>query len=136
MFPVYVIFLVIIVIVASERSSKFAKIIGKGNPVAVLATMILLSSAKFFNVIIASLNLTYYQPAYGSRNANIGAIRRSFESLRNEGNDTELETAMATYFVLAINILIIFLGIINFMLHLSSPGSGFCNIKTSPSSSG
>jgi hypothetical protein len=47
-FPVYVIFLVIIVIVASEHSSKFAKIIGKGNPVAVLATMILLSSAKFF----------------------------------------------------------------------------------------
>ena len=46
-FPVYVIFLVIIVIVASECSSKFAKIIGKGNPVGVLATMILLSSAKF-----------------------------------------------------------------------------------------
>ena len=40
-FPIYVIFLVIVVIVASERSSKFAKIIGKGNPVAVLATMIM-----------------------------------------------------------------------------------------------
>ena len=44
-FPVYII-LVIIVIVASERSSKFAKIISKGNPVAVLATMVLISCAK------------------------------------------------------------------------------------------
>ena len=36
-FPVFVIVLVIIVIVASQCSSKFAKIIGKGNPAAVLA---------------------------------------------------------------------------------------------------
>ena len=41
-FSAYVIILVIIVIVASECSSKFAKMIGKSNPVAVLATMILL----------------------------------------------------------------------------------------------
>ena len=45
-FPAYVILLFIIVIVASEYSSKFAKIIGKGNPVVVLATTILLSYAK------------------------------------------------------------------------------------------
>ena len=37
-FPTYVIVLVIIVIVVSECSSKFAKIIGKDNPVAVLDT--------------------------------------------------------------------------------------------------
>ena len=55
-FPIYVIFLVIIVIVASECSSKFAKIIGKGNPVAVLATMILLSYVKFLNIIFTSFS--------------------------------------------------------------------------------
>ena len=50
-FPAYVILLVTIVIVISEYSTKFAKLIGKGNPVAALATMILLSYAKFFAVI-------------------------------------------------------------------------------------
>ena len=68
--------------------------------------MILLSSAKFFNVIIVSFTLTYYQPAYGSRNVNIGAIRNTFESL----NDTEPEAA--TYSLLAIDIPIFFLGVI------------------------
>ena len=58
---VYVIVLVIIniVIVASECSSKFAKIIGKGNPVAVLATMILISCAKLFKTILTSFSLLY-----------------------------------------------------------------------------
>ena len=70
-FPAYVILLVIIVIVASECSSKFAKIIGKGNPVAVLATLVLLSYVKFFNVIVTSASLMYQQPAYGSRNLDL-----------------------------------------------------------------
>ena len=58
-------------LVASECSSKFAKIISKGNPVAVLATMILLSYTKFFNVILTSVSLLYLQPAYGSRNLDV-----------------------------------------------------------------
>ena len=58
-------------IVASECSSKFAKIIGKGNPVAVLDTMILLSYAKLFNTLLASASLIYWGPAYGSRNVDI-----------------------------------------------------------------
>ena len=62
-FPSYVIVLVVVVIVASECSSKFAKTIGKGNPVAVLATMILLSCSKFFNAIVASVSVLYAQPA-------------------------------------------------------------------------
>ena len=70
-FPTYVIFLVIIVIVASECSSKFAKIIGKGNPVAVLATMILVSYARFLNVILTSFTLLYLRPAYGSRHIDV-----------------------------------------------------------------
>ena len=62
-FPAYVIFLVIIVIVTSECSYTFAKIISKGNPVAVLATMILLSYAKLLNTILTSFTLFYFQPA-------------------------------------------------------------------------
>ena len=73
-FPAYVIFLVIIVIVVSECSSKFAKIIGKGNPVAVLATMILLSYARFLKVVITSFSLLYGQPAYGSSNVDLTKV--------------------------------------------------------------
>ena len=57
-FPVYVIFLVILVIVISEYSNKFAQLIGKRNPVATLATLILLSYAKLLHNIIASLSFT------------------------------------------------------------------------------
>ncbi len=70
-FPIYIIFLVIIVIILSECSTKFARIVGKGNPIAVLTTMILLSYTKFFNVVIGSISLLYSKPAYGSRNLNI-----------------------------------------------------------------
>ena len=73
-FPAYVIFLVIIVIVASECSSKFAKIIGKCNPVAVLATLILLSYAKIFNKILKLISLVYEQPAYGSRKFDVSRL--------------------------------------------------------------
>jgi hypothetical protein len=69
-FPAYVILLVVIVIVISEYSSKFARIIGKGNPVAVLATMILVSYTNLFKAVIGSVSLLYAQPAYGSLNFN------------------------------------------------------------------
>ena len=102
-FPLYVIFLVIIMIVASERSSKFAKIIGKGNPVAVLATMILLSLAKFINAIIVSFSLTYYKPAYGSRNVDVTKIEEY--NLRYVDKLESTDIVAATYSVLAIDIL-------------------------------
>ena len=51
-FPAYVILMVATVIFISERSSRFAKLIGKGNPVATLATLILLSYAKLLRAII------------------------------------------------------------------------------------
>ena len=67
-FPAYVIFLVIVMIVTSKYSSKFAKIIGKGNPVAVLATLILLSYTKILSTISSLfLSSLHLQPAYGSR---------------------------------------------------------------------
>jgi hypothetical protein len=66
-FPTYVIFLVILVIVISETSSRFAKLIGKRNPVATLATLILLCYAKLLHTIIASLSFTVLRYPDGSR---------------------------------------------------------------------
>ena len=108
-FPAYVIFLVIIVIVASECSSKFAKIIGKGNPVAVLATMILLSYAKFFNAILASVSLLYFQPAYGSRKVDVSRLGNALESI--ESTDQGREFQAIAYFLLSVSILILLLAI-------------------------
>ena len=55
-FPVYLIFLVVMIIIVSERSTKFARLLGKRNPVATLGTLILLSYAKLLHLIIASLS--------------------------------------------------------------------------------
>ena len=54
-FPVYVIVLVILVIIASEYFPKFATLIGKRDPVATLATLILLSYAKLLSTSITGL---------------------------------------------------------------------------------
>ena len=51
-FPTYVIILVTMVIFISERSSRFSKLIGKGNPVSTLAMLILLSYTKFLRATI------------------------------------------------------------------------------------
>ena len=51
-FPAYIIFLVVAIIWISSHSSVFSNLIGKGNPVATLATLILVSYAKFLQTII------------------------------------------------------------------------------------
>ena len=56
LFPTYVIFLVIMIIMVSEWSDKFSHFIGKKNPVATLATLILFSYAKLLNIIIKALS--------------------------------------------------------------------------------
>ena len=58
-FPAYVILLVVFIIVINEYSSKFTKIVGRGNPVAVLTTMILISYANLFKAIIGFIQLLY-----------------------------------------------------------------------------
>ena len=55
-FPTYIIFLVILVIILSSISSKFSNLLGKKNPVATLATLILLSYTKYLQIIIASFS--------------------------------------------------------------------------------
>ena len=65
-FPAHLVFLVIAVIAMSKWSSKFSQFVGKRNPVATLATLILLSYAKFLHVIIAALSFTILHYPDGS----------------------------------------------------------------------
>ena len=64
--PMYVIFLVIMVIAVSEHSTKFARLLSKKNPVETLATLILLSYTKFLNTVIASLSFAILDYPDGS----------------------------------------------------------------------
>ena len=56
LFPMYVLFLVIMIILVSEWCDKFSYLIGKRNPVATLATLVLFSYAKLLNIIIKALS--------------------------------------------------------------------------------
>ena len=109
-FPTYVIILVVIVIVASECSSKFAKIVGKGNPVAVLATLFLISYFRFFNVVLTSFSLMYLQPAHGSRNLDIKRLRNVLTQDVEQSNDSDFKAT--AYFLLIFSIFILLLCII------------------------
>ena len=117
MFPAYVVILVIIVVVASEYSPRFAKIIGNGNPVAVLATMILLSYAKLLNAILASFSMFYWKPAYGSSNLDITVVGNINEMIEELNNTTKFK--VLSYFWLAVNILVLLLCVIYITLVFS-----------------
>ena len=61
-FPFYVILLVVLLIVISSYSDKFSNLIGKKDPVATLATLILLSYARLLGISFIALSagtLTY-----------------------------------------------------------------------------
>ena len=55
LFPLYIIFIVIVIIVISSNSVRFSTLIGKRNPIAVLATLILLSYANFLETALLIL---------------------------------------------------------------------------------
>ena len=55
-FPVYIISLVVMVIIVSEYSPRFAGLIGKKDPISTLATLILLSYAKLLSTTITALS--------------------------------------------------------------------------------
>lgn len=57
-FPTYIISIVVAIILVSERSNRFVKLLGSTNPVAVLATLILLSFARLFQTIVTILSFT------------------------------------------------------------------------------
>ena len=56
LFPLYVIVLVVLLIVISSYSTKFSNYIGKRDPVATLATLILLSYAKLLGISFTILS--------------------------------------------------------------------------------
>ena len=63
-FPVYIWFLVGLVILVSHFSRRFAKLFGN-NPVSVLATLILLSYTKILRTLITAIHITYLEyPTY------------------------------------------------------------------------
>ena len=51
-FPIYIIFLVVLLIIISRYSSRFSELISRKNPVATLATLILISYGKLFHVVL------------------------------------------------------------------------------------
>ena len=68
-FPTYIITLVLLLIIVSRYSSRFSKLIAKRNPVAALATLILLSYGKLFHVVLMAQPFTFASLSYpnGSR---------------------------------------------------------------------
>ena len=66
-FPVYIWLLVGLMILVSNFSRRFAKLLGN-NPVSVLATLILLSYTKILRTLITVLYVTYLEyPTYNKR---------------------------------------------------------------------
>ena len=65
-FPTYVILLVVLVIVVSSYSSRFSNLIGKKDPVATLATLILLSYANLLGFCFKSLSVAILKYPGGS----------------------------------------------------------------------
>ncbi len=55
-FPIYMIFLVLVVIWVSSCSIKLSNLLGRRNPVATLATLILISYTKLLETVIASFS--------------------------------------------------------------------------------
>ena len=66
-YPAYVIFLVVVIICICEYSTRFAQILGKKNPVATLATLVLLSYTKVLQTIITALSVTTLNYPDGTR---------------------------------------------------------------------
>ena len=65
-FPAYIILLVVLVIIISSYSTKFSNLIGKKDPVATLATLILLSYAKLLEIFFKSLSVGILEYPDGS----------------------------------------------------------------------
>ena len=66
-FPFYIISLVVIIIKISEHSPRFVRLIGKRDPIATLATLILLSYAKLLSITITALSFAVIHYPDGSK---------------------------------------------------------------------
>ena len=65
--PTYFIVIVVAIIVVSNFSQKFSNLIGRRNPVAILATLILLSYSRYLQSIIVALSFAVLSYPDGSR---------------------------------------------------------------------
>ena len=63
-FPIYIIFLVVLLIIISRYSSRFSELISKRNPVATLATLILISYGKLFHVVLLAQPFSFAALTY------------------------------------------------------------------------
>ena len=70
-FPIYLVFLVLLIILLSQLSDRFARLIGRKNPVATLGTIILLSYTKFLQTV-----LVVGTPAFASMTYPDGSVAR------------------------------------------------------------
>ena len=66
-FTIYIVSLVVVVIIVSEYSPRFVRLIGKKDPIATLATLILLSYAKLLSVTIDILSFAVLHFPNGSQ---------------------------------------------------------------------
>ena len=66
-FPLYIIILVVVIIQLSYYFTAFGRLVGKKDPVATLATLILLSYAKLLQTIIAAFSSATLDYPDGSR---------------------------------------------------------------------
>ena len=65
-FPSYIFLLIGIIVIISRYSTLFTKYLGS-DPVAVLATLILLAFTKIFRTVLTVMSFTYIQSSDGSR---------------------------------------------------------------------
>ena len=90
-FPVYVIILIVLIIIVSSHSTKFSNLIGKKEPVATLATLILLSYAKLVGVSFKSLSRGIL--VYPNRNVS---LRLPDATIEYPSMNMDQSTLMAT----------------------------------------
>ena len=120
-FPVYIISLVVMVITVSEYSPRFAGLIGKRDPLATPATLILLSYAKLLSVTIAALSFAVLHYPDGTHEV------------------VWLPDGNVKYFQgkhIALAIMAPFIILIDTLSQLSSFGSGFFGLQGGRFSSG
>ena len=70
-FPIYLVFLVLMIVLLSQLSDQFARLLGRKNPVATLGTMILLSYTKLLQTM-----LLVGTPAFASMTYPDGSVAR------------------------------------------------------------
>ena len=98
LFPVYLFVIIIIIITISKYSKRFSYLIGKKDPVATLATMILLSYTKFLRSTITMLSIARLEYTKSS-----GVIHRVW---RLDGNIPYVHDKHIALFVVALIILL------------------------------